>query len=140
MENKSTQPGSLPVGLRVILLPLWWLISLFMLLVAILGLITIAVGVISLFVEGGFAGMHLGGEAVRTTTQKLLFTAFGLALCISGIVFWWLRQRGYVVGAVIVWALLGICYWGHWRWQSSQLQHEYTALVGHLDRVYSVAF
>jgi WD40 repeat protein len=140
MENKPTQPGSLPVGLRVILLPLWWLMSLLMLLVAILGLITIVVGVISLFVEGGFAGMHLGGEAVRTTTQKLLFTAFGLALCISGIVFWWLRQRGYVVAAVIVWALLGICYWGYWGWQSSQLQHEYTALVGHLDGVYSVAF
>jgi len=106
MESNPPQRRQLPLGLRVVLLPLWWLITLLMLLSAVLGLACVVVGVISFFVEGGFLGMRLGGEAVLTVTQKVLFTSVGAAVGVAGIGFWWLRQRGYVVGALIVYALL----------------------------------
>jgi len=106
MESNPPQRRQLPLGLRVVLLPLWWLITLLMVLSAVLGLVCVIVGVISFFVEGGFLGMRLGGEAVQTPTQKVLFISVGAAVGVAGIGFWWLRQRGYVVGALIVYALL----------------------------------
>jgi hypothetical protein len=107
MENKPVQRRQLPVVLRVILLPLWGLICGLMLLSAIIGLGCVVLGTISLFVDlSGFLEMHLGGESVRTATQKVLFTAVGAVLAITGIGFWWLSRRGYVVGALLCYAVL----------------------------------
>lgn len=94
---------------------LWLLVCLVMLATALLGLACVVVGLISLFIEGPFLELRLVGEIVQTTMQKLLFTAFGAVLCLSGIGFWWLRGRGYVVGAVVVYALLvALVFLLHW--------------------------
>jgi hypothetical protein len=50
--------------------------------------------------------MQLGGESVRTTIQKGQFTVVGAVMATTGIVFWVLRQRGYVVGALLCYAVL----------------------------------
>jgi hypothetical protein len=96
----------LPPGLRVVCFVLWWFISLLMMVLAVLGLICVVVGVISFFIEGTFLGTSFGGKAVETAAQKVLFTAVGVACVVAGLGFWWLRQRGYVVAALIVCALL----------------------------------
>ena len=97
--------------LRVILLFLWSLIwammSALMLLVAIIGIACVVLGVVSLFVDlGTFFDMQLGGQSVRTPTQKGLFAAVGALMAITGIGFWWLRLRGSVVGALICYGVL----------------------------------
>jgi hypothetical protein len=104
-------PNQLPEGIRVILLALlsliWALISGLMLLSAIVGLACVVLGALSLFVDlNGVLEMQLGGDSVRTTTQKVLFTAVGAVMAVTGTVFWVLRQRGYVVGALLCYAVL----------------------------------
>jgi hypothetical protein len=107
MENKPVQRRHLPVVLQVILLPLWGLLCGLMLLSAIIGLGCVVLGVLSLFVDlSRFLDMQLGGESVRTTSQKLLFAAVGAVLASTGTGFWWLSRRGYVVGALICYAVL----------------------------------
>src|SRR4051812_19717350 len=99
MENKPVQRRQLPVVLQVILLPLWGVLCGLMLLSAVIGLGCVVLGMLSLFVDlSRLLEMQLGGEPVRTTTQKVLFTAVGASMAITGITFWWLSRRGSVVG------------------------------------------
>jgi hypothetical protein len=60
------------------------------------------VGALSFLVERWPLEMYVGGALVQTTAQKALFTCTGAALCVIGIAFWWLRQRGHIVGAVVL--------------------------------------
>jgi hypothetical protein len=107
MENNPVQRRRLPVVLQVILLPLWGLICGLMLLSAIVGLGCVVLGMLSLCVDlSGFLEMQLGGESVRTTTQKVHFMALGAVMASTGIGFWWLSRRGYVVGARICYGVL----------------------------------
>src|SRR5262245_60891986 len=103
MENNPIQRRRLPA----VLLPLWGLICALMLLSAIIGLGCVVLGMLSLFVDlSGFLEMQLGGESVRTTTQKVRFMAIAAVMASTGIGFWWLSRRGYVVGALICYAVL----------------------------------
>jgi hypothetical protein len=106
MEHKPVQFTRLPLSLQVVLLILWGMVRMTILFSAILGLVCVIVGTISLFVEGKFLEMYLGGEAVQTTTQKLRFTAVGAALVISGVAFWWFRKRGHIVVPVMIYVVL----------------------------------
>jgi hypothetical protein len=54
----------------------------------------------------GFLEIQLGGDLVRTTMQKVQFMAVGAVLASTGIGFWLLSRRGYVVGALICYAIL----------------------------------
>jgi hypothetical protein len=97
----------IPWPLQLLLQFLWALISLFMLLMAVVGVLCLALGALSLAVDlSRFLEMQLGGEPVRTTEQKALFAGFGAAMALTGIGFWWLRQRGSVAGALLCWAVL----------------------------------
>jgi hypothetical protein len=78
-----------------------------MLLSAIIGLGCVVLGMVSPFVDlSGFVELQVGGEPVRTTRQQALFTAVGAGMAITGIGFWWLRGRGHVGRALLVWAAL----------------------------------
>jgi hypothetical protein len=79
-----------------------------MLLSALLGLVCFVVGTISFLVERWPLELYLGGAQVQTTAQKALFTGVGAALCVIGIGFWWLRHRGYIVGAVVLYAAVAV--------------------------------
>jgi hypothetical protein len=103
MENEAIQrkaPG-IVLGVWAII---WGLMCGVMLLSAVLGLVCFVVGAISFLVERWPLEMYVGGALVQTTAQKALFTGIGAALCGIGIGFWWLRQRGYIVGAVVLYA------------------------------------
>jgi hypothetical protein len=107
MENNPVQRPRLPVVLQAILLPLWGLLCGLMLLSAVVGLGCVVLGLLSLFVDlSGFLEMQLGGESIRAAAQKVQFTAVGAVMAGTGIGFWWLSRRGYVVGALICWAVL----------------------------------
>jgi hypothetical protein len=107
MENNPNQRRQLPVVLQGILLTLWVLICGLMVLSAIIGLGCVVLGLLSLFVDlSGFLEMQLGGEPVRTTTQKVQFVVVGAVLASTGMGFWWLSRRGYVVGALICYGIL----------------------------------
>jgi hypothetical protein len=73
-----------------------------MLLSILLGLVCFVVGLLSLAIDGLPLQLNLGGSLAQTSAQKALFAAAGAALSITGIVFWWLRQRSYTVGAVVL--------------------------------------
>jgi hypothetical protein len=107
MENNPNWFRRLPVVLQGILLTLWVLICGLMLLAAIVGLGCAILGLVTLFVDvSGFLEMQLGGEPVRTTTQKVQFLAVGAVVASTGIGFWWLSRRGNVVGALICYGIL----------------------------------
>ncbi len=106
MEHKPVRFIRLPLSLQVILLILWGCVRMVMLFSAILGLVCVIVGTISLFVEGRFLEMQLGGEVIETTAQKLRFTAVGAALCVSGVAFWWFRKRGHLVLPLMIYVVL----------------------------------
>jgi hypothetical protein len=106
MENEPVQRQH-PVVPQLILLLLWGVICLFMLLSAIIGLVCFVLGVISLGVDlSGVLEVRLGGESVRTATQKVLFTAVGAVMAIAGIAFLWLHRRGSIGRALVVFAVL----------------------------------
>jgi hypothetical protein len=91
----------------IILLPIWGVITGLMMLSALLGLGCVVLGALSLFVDlSGLLSMRLGGEIVRTTTQKLLFMAVGAVMALAGIGFWRLNRRGYLVSPLICLAVL----------------------------------
>jgi hypothetical protein len=97
----------LPVVVQGILLVLWAIICGLMLLSAIIGLVCVVLGIVSLFVDlSGFLDLQVGGEAVKTAGQKLLFIAVGAGMATTGIAFWRLRGRGYIGGALLCYALL----------------------------------
>jgi hypothetical protein len=107
MENNPNQFGRLPVVLQGILLTLWVLICGLMALSAIIGLGCVVLGLLSLFVDlSELLEIQLGGEPVRTAIQKVQFMAVGAVMASTGIGFWWLSRRGYVVGALICYAIL----------------------------------
>jgi hypothetical protein len=113
-NRRMPKPDQPPEGFRVILIALlsllWSLIGGLMALLAIVGLACAVLGALSLFVDfNGVLEMQLAGEPVRTSTQQVLFTGVGAVLTITGIVFWVLRQRGYVMGALLCYAaVLGL--------------------------------
>jgi hypothetical protein len=73
----------------------------------IIGLGCVVLGMISLLVDlNGFLEIQIGGEPVRTTEQKLLFTVVAAGLAFTGIRFWCLWMRGYTLRAVLVCVLL----------------------------------
>ena len=104
MEKEPTPRRKLPLSVLGIWAFVWGLMSGVMLLSAVLGLLCFTVGVISFLVQRWPLEMYLGGALVQTTGQKARFTCAGAALCVIGIRFWWLRQRGYIVGAVVLYA------------------------------------
>jgi hypothetical protein len=107
MENNANWFRRLPLVLQGILQTLWVLICLVMVMSAIIGLGCVILGLLSLFVDlSGFLEMQLGGEPVRTTTQKVQFVVVGTVVASTGIGFWWLSRRGYVVGSLICYAIL----------------------------------
>jgi hypothetical protein len=107
VEDTTVESRQLPWPLLLLLQILWALISLLMLLMAVIGVICLALGALSLVVDlSRFLEMQLGGEPVRTTAQKALFAGVGAVMALTGIGFWWLRQRGSVAGALICWVLL----------------------------------
>jgi hypothetical protein len=104
MDNEPIQRRKLPVVVLAVWGVIWGLMCGVMLLSAVLGLVCFMVGAISFLVGRWSLEMHLGGTLMQTTAQKALFTCAGAALCVIGIGFWWLRQRGYIVGAVVLYA------------------------------------
>jgi hypothetical protein len=107
MDNTPLQRRPLAALLQGTLLLLWGVICLLMLLSAVAGLGCVVLGILSLGVDlSGVVQMQLGGEVVRTTTQKVLFTTVGAGMALTGIAFLWLHRRGYIGRALIVFALL----------------------------------
>jgi len=93
-----------------------------MLLSIILGFVCFVVGMLSLFIDGWPLQMNLGGSLVQTPVQKTLFAAAGAALSIIGISFWWMRQRGYIVAAVLLYlAVVLVVFVLKWATGSSDL-------------------
>jgi hypothetical protein len=104
MDHEPFRRRKLPVVVLGIGAVIWGLMCGVMFLSVILGLVCFVVGAISFVVGRWPLEMYLGGTLVQTTAQKALFTCAGAALAVIGIGFWWLRQRGYIVGAVVLYA------------------------------------
>jgi len=108
MKSQIVESREMPL----LLVPLWWFLQFIAALIAICGLGFVVLALLSFAIEmsDGYWDLMLGGEPVRTATQKVLFTAVGAALVLLGGGFFWLRQRGYRKGAVLFFAItLGLC-------------------------------
>jgi hypothetical protein len=107
MDTNPLPRRPLAALLQGTLLLLWGVVCLFMLLSAVVGLVCVVLGILSLAVDlSGVLQMQLGGEVVRTSTQKVLFTTVGAGMALAGMVFLWLHRRGHIGRALIVFALL----------------------------------
>jgi hypothetical protein len=106
MDNKPVPRRQLPMVLQVPLLLLLGVICGFMVLAGLIGLCCVVLGLISLGVDlSGTLTIQLAGAEVRTTTQKLLFTALGAVMALAGVGFVWLARRDHLGRALILWAL-----------------------------------
>jgi hypothetical protein len=107
MSNNPVSRRQFPLVLQVLWFLLLGIICGIMLLSALIGVVTLVLGLLSLGVDlGGVLKMYLGGAEVRTATQKLLFAALGAVLTLAGIGFLWLYRRGYIGRALLVSAAL----------------------------------
>jgi hypothetical protein len=82
-----------------ILLLLWAILCLIMWFWAIAGPLFVVLGALSFFIDLNAIGISLSGpddEPIRTTTQKIVFTATSALIGTVGITFLWLRKRGYL--------------------------------------------
>jgi hypothetical protein len=107
MNDNPDERGQLPLVVRLPLLILWGTICALMSLSAIIGLVCVVLGAVSLL--GGLEGlvvMRLGGMPIQTATQKGLFMVVGLAMVATGAAFWWQARQGTVIGALIWWGAL----------------------------------
>ena len=103
MDDQQVNRRRLPLIAQAIWLPFWWLLHFFMILAIPVGIGSAVLGTVSFVVDlgEGFWTPRLGDAPARTITDKTLFTVAGAAVGIVGIGFLWLRQRGYVRGAVL---------------------------------------
>jgi hypothetical protein len=107
MDSTSTSRHPPPGCGLLTLVFLWVLISGIMGLLAMIGVASVLLGISSLFVDlSKWLDLQLCGQSVQTTAQKVQFTAVGAAMAVTGIGFWWLRQRGYVRAALLCYAVL----------------------------------
>jgi hypothetical protein len=108
MTNEPVPRRQLPTVVLGIWAVIWALMCAVMALSVVVGFLCMVVGTLSLFVERLALQMILGGAPVKTTGQKAIFIGVGATLCGVGIGFWWLRQRGYVAWAVVLYAAIAV--------------------------------
>jgi hypothetical protein len=111
MDTKPDRRREIPMILQALGGLIWGMMCLVMALSAVLGLVCFIVGGISLFVEHWPLELSLAGRPVQTTMQKALFTFAGAVIFTIGVAFWWLRRRGSVLAAVLLYVyvvLLGL--------------------------------
>lgn len=107
MEDKGNPP---PLW-QMLLFPLWLLISLLILLVGLLGIVGIFMAILALvFDTSAWLQLFLAGEVVNTNNQAVLYLLLNAIMAFTGGVFWWLRSRGQVVGALWCYAFLMVLF------------------------------
>jgi hypothetical protein len=107
MSNNPVSPRQPPLVLQVLRVVLLGIIAGIMLLSALVGVVCLVLGLVSLGVDlSGVLKLYLGGAEVRTTAQKLLFAALGAVMAVAGIAFLWLSRRERVGRALMVFAAL----------------------------------
>jgi hypothetical protein len=93
----------------------WFLISTLMLLMIVSGLICVVIALLSLVVDMPVQ-LYIGRAQMQAPAEKLLFAGVGAGMAVIGGVFWWLRQRGYVRGAFLVYVavivFVSVMTWG----------------------------
>jgi hypothetical protein len=103
--DDDREPGDrLPLPLKLVLLPLWWFVHLFMLLAVVSGVWFVVVGLSSFFADPG--DLTLLGEPVETNMQKVLFTIVGALQALWGIGFCVLSWRRYVWAPLLLFAVV----------------------------------
>jgi hypothetical protein len=108
MNTKPDRRREIPMVLQALGGIIWGMMCLVMAMSAVLGLVCFIVGGISLFVERWPLELSLGGTPVRTTMQKALFTFAGAVIFTIGVAFWWLRRRGSVLAAVLMYVYVAL--------------------------------
>jgi hypothetical protein len=104
MEHDREAGDQLPLPLKIVLLPLWWFVHLFMLLAAVAGLWFVLIGLSSFFADPG--ELTLLGEPVETNMQKVLFTFVGAMQALWGIGFCVLSWRRYVWAPLLLFVVV----------------------------------
>jgi hypothetical protein len=122
MQNEHAQHRQVPAVFLGFWALYWGLLCGLMLLLVAIGLVCLVVGLLSFFIEGWSLEMSLGGVQVRTPAQKALFASTGAGLALAGMMFWWLRARGHITAALVLFAvLMGLAYALTWVAGSSDL-------------------
>src|SRR5262245_433598 len=107
MSNNPVPRLRFPLALQVLWFLFLGILCGVMLLSALIGVVMLVLGLLSLGVDlGGVLKMYLGGAEVRTAAQKLLFAALGAVMTLAGIGFLWFYRRGYIGRALLVYAAL----------------------------------